>query len=308
MSIATIKAVIDGQTYPLTLSEDGYYVLAGTAPAESSANEPGGYYGVQIIAADEAGNEITINQEDGTWGDQLQLEAYESTKPTVTITYPSADSRINTCTPTITAQLRDNDSGIDPATLDLRINGGSKITQGAPGLTLTPVEGGYDLSYAVPTALDEGQTTISVGVSDKDGNAADQVSITCTIAVTAPTLSLSSPADGLITNQARTPIIGTGSDDQLSRLNLHVYTNDHDQGPVEIDSVTGAFATHTDPDYMHEGINTIRVHGTDATGLEVEITRTVTLDTIPPRIIEVIGVTDRVHVGSPFTIRVKVED
>ena len=308
MSIATIKAVIDGQTYPLTLSEDGYYVLAGTAPALSSANELGSYYGVQIIATDEAGNETTINQEDGTWGEQLRLVAYESVKPTATITYPSSDSRINTCTPTITAQLRDNDSGVDPATLDLRINGGSKITQGAPGLTLTPVEGGYDLSYAVPTALDEGQTTISVGVSDKDGNAADPASITCTIAVTAPTLSLSSPADGLITNQARTPIIGTGSDDQLSRLNLHVYTNDHDQGPVEIDSVTGAFATHTDPDYMHEGINTIRVHGTDATGLEVEITRTVTLDTIPPRIVEVIGVTDRVHVGAPFEIRVKVED
>jgi hypothetical protein len=32
------------------------------------------------------------------------------------------------------------------------------------------------------------------------------------------------------------------------------------------------------------------------------------LDTIPPRIVEVIGVTDRVHVGSPFEIRVKVED
>lgn len=308
MLIATIKAVIDGQTYPLTLSEDGYYVLAGTAPALSSANELEGKYGVQIIATDEAGNDTTVNRDDSTWGSELKLEAYESVKPTATITYPSADSRINTCTPTITAQLRDNDSGVDPATVDLRINGGSKITQGAPGLTLTPVEGGYDLSYAVPTALDEGQTTISVGVSDKDGNAADPASITCTIAVTAPTLSLSSPADGLITNQARTPIIGTGSDDQLSRLNLHVYTNDHDQGPVEIDSVTGAFATHTDPDYMHEGINTIRVHGTDATGLEVEITRTVTLDTIPPRIVEVIGVTDRVHVGAPFEIRVKVED
>ena len=67
-------------------------------PAESSANEPGGYYGVQIIAADEAGNETEINQEDGTWGSQLQLTAYESVKPTATITYPSADSRINTCT------------------------------------------------------------------------------------------------------------------------------------------------------------------------------------------------------------------
>lgn len=42
MSITTIKAIIDGQTHPLTLPEDGYYVLAGTAPAESSANEPGG--------------------------------------------------------------------------------------------------------------------------------------------------------------------------------------------------------------------------------------------------------------------------
>lgn len=308
MSIATIKAVIDGQTYPLTLSEDGYYVLAGTAPAESSANEPGGYYGVQIIAADEAGNEITINQEDGTWGDQLQLEAYESTKPTVTITYPSADSRINTCTPTITAQLRDNDSGIDPATLDLRINGGSKITQGAPGLTLTPVEGGYDLSYAVPTALDEGQTTISVGVSDKDGNAADQVSITCTIAVTAPTISLSSPAEGLVTNQAAVQITGITSDDQLTSVTLTVTVNGHDQGPVTVDGQTGAFAVSANPSHMQEESNVITVKVVDATGLEAEITRNVVLDTIPPRIVEVIGVTDRVHVGSPFTIRVKVED
>lgn len=308
MSIATIKAVIDGQTYPLTLSEDGYYVLAGTAPAESSANELGSYYGVQIIATDEAGNETTINQEDGTWGEQLRLVAYESVKPTATITYPSSDSRINTCTPTITAQLRDNDSGVDPATLDLRINGGSKITQGAPGLTLTPVEGGYDLSYAVPTALDEGQTTISVGVSDMDGNAADPASITCTIAVTAPTISLSSPAEGLVTNQAAVQITGITSDDQLTSVTLTVTVNGHDQGPVTVDGQTGAFSLTANPSHMQEGANVIKVKVVDATGLEAEITRNVVLDTIPPRIVEVIGVTDRVHVGVPFEIRVKVED
>ena len=187
MSIATIKAVIDGQTYPLTLSEDGYYTLSGTAPALSSANEPGGYYGVQIIATDEAGNETTVNQEDGTWGDHLQLEVYESVKPTATITYPSADSRINTCTLTVTV-------------------------------------------------------------------------------------------------------------------------NGHDQGPVTVDGQTGAFAVSANPSHMQEGSNVITVKVVDATGLEAEITRNVTLDTIPPRIVEVIGVTDRVHVGSPFTIRVKVED
>ena len=308
MLIATIKAVIDGQTYPLTLSEDGYYVLAGTAPALSSANELEGKYGVQIIATDEAGNDTTVNRDDSTWGSELKLEAYESVKPTATITYPSADSRINTCTPTITAQLRDNDSGVDPATVDLRINGGSKITQGAPGLTLTPVEGGYDLSYAVPTALDEGQTTISVGVSDKDGNAADPASITCTIAVTAPTISLSSPAEGLVTNQAAVQITGITSDDQLTSVTLTVTVNGHDQGPVTVDGQTGAFAVSANPSHMQEGSNVITVKVVDATGLEAEITRNVTLDTIPPRIVEVIGVTDRVHVGAPFEIRVKVED
>ena len=308
MSIATVKAVINGQTYNLTLAEDGYYTLSGTAPALSSANKSGGYYGVQIIATDEAGNETTVNQDDSTWGEQLRLEAYESTKPTVTITYPSNDSRINTCTPTITAQLRDNDSGVDPATLDLRINGGSKITQGAPGMTLSPVDGGYDLSYAVQDALPEGQTTISIGVSDKDGNAADPVSITCTIAVTAPTISLSSPAEGLVTNQAAVQIAGITSDDQLTSVTLTVTVNGHDQGPVPVDGQTGAFALQANPEHMQEGGNTIRVKVVDATGLQAEITRTVTLDTKPPRIVEVIGVTDRVHVGAPFVIRVKVED
>jgi len=243
-----------------------------------------------------------------TWGDQLQLEVYESTKPTVTITYPSADSRINTCTPTITAQLRDNDSGIDPATLDLRINGGSKITQGAPGLTLTPVEGGYDLSYAVQSPLPEGSTAITLAVSDKDGNAADPASITCTIAVTAPTISLSSPAEGLVTNQAAVQITGITSDDQLTSVTLTVTVNGHDQGPVTVDGQTGAFAVSANPSHMQEGSNVITVKVVDATGLEAEITRNVTLDTIPPRIVEVIGVTDRVHVGAPFEIRVKVED
>ena len=33
--------------------------LKGTAPALSSANKSGGYYGVQIIATDNAGNETT---------------------------------------------------------------------------------------------------------------------------------------------------------------------------------------------------------------------------------------------------------
>lgn len=308
MAISSVKAVIDGQTYNLTLADDGYYTLSGTAPALSSANEPGGYYGVQVIVTDEAGNEITVNQDDVAHGQELKLVAYESTRPTVVVTYPSNDSRINTCTPTITAQLRDNDSGVDPSTLDLRINNGSKITQGAPGMTLTQVDGGYDLSYAVPDALDEGKATISISVSDKDGNAADPTVVTCMIAVTAPTISLSSPVDGFVTNHAAVLIEGITSDDQLTSVTLTVSVNGHDQGEIQIDRDTGAFRLTANPDHMREGGNVIVIRVVDATGLEAEITRNVTLDTVAPRIIEVIGVRDRVHVGSPFVIRVKVED
>lgn len=308
MSVKTVQAIIDGQTYTLILDADGYYVLNGTAPALSSKNKPDGYYGVQIIGTDLAGNDTVLPPDDPTFGNNMHLEAFESVKPNVTITYPSNDSRINTCTPTITAQLRDNDSGVDPSTLDLRINGGGKITQGTPGLTLTPVDGGYDLSYAVPDALPEGSTTITISVSDKDGNAADPASITCVIAVTAPTISLSSPAEGLITNQANVLIEGITSDDQLTSVTLTATVNGHDQGAITIDNQTGTFSLRANPSHMQEGSNTITVKVVDATGLEAEITRTVTLDTIPPRIVEVIGVTDPVHVGAPFTIRVKVED
>ena len=303
MSISQVQAVIDGQTYPVALDSDGYYTLDSNAPALSSIHQPGGYYNVQITLTDDAGNTTTLDAADDTFGADLRLPVKEITKPTVAITYPSNDSRTNTAT-----QLRDNDSGIDPATLDLRINGGAKITQGAPGLTLTPAEGGYDLSYAVPEALPEGSTTISIGVSDKDGNAADPASITCTIAVTAPTISLSSPADGLITNQAAVQITGITSDDQLTSVTLTATVNGHDQGPVTVDGQTGAFAVTANPDHMQEGGNTIKVKVVDATGLEAEITRNVTLDTIPPRVTEIIGVTDPVVTGATFRIRIKAED
>lgn len=308
MSISTVRAKINGQTYPLILADDGYYTLDSTAPAISSIHQPGGYYSVQVTLTDDAGNVTTLDADDATFGGQLQLKAREKTKPTVTITYPSADSRINTCTPTITAQLRDNDSGIDPDTIDLRINGGGKIGSTAPGLTLTQVEGGFDLSYKVPDALPEGSTTITLAVSDRDGNAAEPASITCMIAVTAPTISLSSPAEGLVTNQAAVQIAGITSDDQLTSVTLTVTVNGHDQGPVTVDGQTGAFALQANPSHMQEGANVIKVKVVDATGLEAEITRNVTLDTIPPRIVEVIGVTDTIDTGAPFRIRIKAVD
>lgn len=308
MAIASVSITINGQDYPVSLDADGYYTLASNAPALSSYHQPGGYYAATATITDDAGNVTTVEADDSTWGNALRLPVGEITKPTAAITYPSNDGRINTCTPVITAQLRDNDSGVDASTVDLRINGGDRIGPEAPGMTLTRTEGGYDLSYAVPSALNEGQATITLGVSDHDGNAADRATVVCTIAVTAPTISLSSPIDGLVTNQAGVLIEGITSDDQLTSVTLTVAVNGVDQGPVEVNSTTGAFRLSARAADMREGNNTIRVHVVDATGLEAEIIRTVKLDTKPPRITEIIGVQDKVTVGAPFTIRIKAVD
>lgn len=308
VAIASVTVTINGQDYPVSLDADGYYALSANAPALSSYHQPGGYYAATAAITDDAGNVTTVGADDPTWGEALRLLVAEITKPTASITYPSNDGRINTCTPVITAQLRDNDSGVDASALDLRINGGDRIGPEAAGMTLTKTDVGYDLSYSVPSALPEGQATITLGVSDHDGNATDPATVVCTIAVTAPTISLSSPIDGLVTNQAAVLVEGITSDDQLTSVTLTVTVNGVDQGPVTIDSTTGAFGVSARAADMQEGNNTIRVHVVDATGLEAEIIRTVKLDTRPPRITEIIGVTDRVNVGAPITIRIKAVD
>lgn len=49
MSVKTVQAIINGQTYTLTLNnETGKYEATVTAPAKSSYNQSGHYYPVTV--------------------------------------------------------------------------------------------------------------------------------------------------------------------------------------------------------------------------------------------------------------------
>ena len=63
MSVKTVQAIINGQTYNLTLNrETGKYEATVTAPSKSSYNvNSGHYYPVTIKATDAAGNTTTKN-------------------------------------------------------------------------------------------------------------------------------------------------------------------------------------------------------------------------------------------------------
>lgn len=177
MAVQSVKANINGQNYNLTYnSTSGKWEATITAPSVTSWHEPNNKYGITVTATDDAGNSTVKDRTDSTLSSALQLRVLEKVKPTVSLTSPSSGARVITATPQIKFSLRDSDSGIKISSLQLKIDGGSAIGHDASGMICTSVSGGYDCVYVPPTALSEGAHTITIQVSDNDGNTSDLLS------------------------------------------------------------------------------------------------------------------------------------
>lgn len=307
MAVSTVKAIIKGQTYDLTYnSTSGKYEKTITAPSTTSYNNNSGhYYPVQLQATDDAGNTTTKDDSDATLGANLKLTVKGTTKPTIAITSPSSGAKLTTSSPTISFSLRDEagGSGIKISSLSLKIDGGSAIGNAATGMTCTAVTNGYDCTYVCQSALAEGAHTITIDIQDNDGNVASETSTTFTVDTVPPTLNISAPADGLITNNASLTVSGTTNDTTSSPVTVTIKLNGTDQGAVTVAS--GSFSKALT---LAVGSNTIVIRSTDSAGKYSEITRTVTLDTTPPAISAVTLTPNPVNSGATFTISVTVSD
>ena len=127
----------------------------------------------------------------------------------------------------------------------------------------------------------DGTHTVSISASDNDGNAAAVQSSTFTLDTVPPTLNVTAPADGMITNSKSITLRGTTNDATSSPVTLTVLLN----GSAKVSNYQvpgdGAFnATLT----LAEGVNTIMVTVKDAAGRTSSVTRTVTLNTSVPAI------------------------
>lgn len=297
MAIQTVKATINGQEYDLTYSSGtGKWTATITAPNKSSYNQPGHFYNVTLKSSDDAGNTVTKDSTDTTLGDSLKLYVKEKVAPTQSITYPTANALITNNKPTITWQVRDDDSGVDPDSIKLTIDSNAAITT---GITKTPVSGGYDCSYTPSTTLTDGQHTIKVDASDHDGNASIQSSVSFKIDTVAPTLNVTSPTENFITNQSSITVEGTTNDVTSSPVTVTI--NDE---PVTVQS-NGSFSKQIT---LSEGENTITVVATDGAGKSTTVTRHVTLDTGGPVFKSVTITPNPVDGGQTFIIEVEVED
>lgn len=161
MAVKTVQAVINGQTYNLTLnSSTGKYEATITAPSKSSYTLSGHYYPVTVKATDDAGNTTTKTDSDATLGGSLKLQVKEKVAPVIAITAPTAGSYIINNKPAITFKVTDDDSGVNPATIGVTIDSGSKVTGDA--ITKRAVTGGYECTYTPTSALADGSHTVRV--------------------------------------------------------------------------------------------------------------------------------------------------
>lgn len=298
MAVKTVKASINGQDYTLTYDEvSGSYKATITAPSKSSYNNNDGhYYPVSVTATDDAGNSTTVTDTDITFGDDLKLKVKEKVKPIIAVTYPTASATITSATPTITWTVTDDDSGIDEATIAIKIDSGTYVTS---GITTTAITKGFNCSYKIPTSLSNGVHSFSLKVSDHDGNAATEIVTSFTVDTVPPALTITSPADGLITNKESLTVSGTTNDVTSTPVTVTVNGT-----PVTVQS-NGSFTTTVT---LKSGSNTITVVATDAAGLKTTITRTVTLDTGAPVFQEISIVPNPVDAGKTYVISVKVTD
>lgn len=303
MAVKTVQAVINGVTTTLSLnSSTGLYEGNVTAPSKSSYNvNSGHYYPVTIKATDDAGNTTTVNDTDSSLGSSLKLTVKEKTAPVITITSPTESAKLTNNKPTIQWKVTDTDSGVNPGTIGITIDSGSKITS---GITKTAITNGYQCSYAVSTALSDGSHTIKINASDYDGNAATQKTVNFSVDTVPPTLSVTSPANNLITNSQTITVAGTTNDATSSPVTLTMKLNSGTAVTVTVGS-NGAFSKSLT---LAEGTNTIVITAKDSAGKTSSITRTVTYDADAPVISEVSVTPNPASTGDILSISVKVTD
>lgn len=304
MSVKTVQAIVNGVTVTLTYnSTTGKYEGTFSAPSKSSYNvNSGHYYPVTVLATDDADNVTEVDATDSNLGSSLQLIVKEKVAPVITITSPTAGAFLTDGMPSITWTVTDDDSGVNPDTISLLIDNGTAIN--GASIVKTKITNGYSCSYTPGAALTDGSHTIAVNASDYDGNAATKKSVTFTIDTVPPTLSISAPAEGLVTNEKICVVKGTTNDATSGSVTVKIQINSMSPQSVTVNA-DGTFS-HTLT--LASGVNTIKVTATDKAGVSTTVVRTVTLDTGAPVIHSITITPNPVDAGKTCIISVEVTD
>lgn len=300
MAIKTMILILDGVSYTLLKNPStGKYEAEITAPTKSSYNQPGNKYDMVLKVTDQAGNVTTIDKNHATFGEKMKLDANEKIAPIIMVTNPGASAYLTANSVQIQFDVTDNDSGVNSSSISLQIDSQALVTT---AITRRPITGGYRCTYS--STIMDGKHTIKVNAKDNDGNSAVQKMVEFTVDTVPPTLNISNPVSGLITNQQSCTVRGATNDATSAPCIVTVKLNNTDQGVVTLNA-DGAFEKIVT---WVKGSNTIYVKSTDKAGKYSEITRTVIYDPDAPVVNSIEITPNPVGTGAIFKIVVDAID
>lgn len=303
MAISKVRIKINGTWTSLSQNSSGKWTGSITAPSTTSFNLDGGYYPVTVEVTNDAGTVKTWEATDATWGSALQLDVKEAIKPTITIVSPSNGAYVTNNKQSITFKVIDESggSGVKLDSVKMKLDD-TTYSYNSTGMSYSAITNGYQFVHTPQSALSDDSHTITVNAADNDGNAATTVTATITVDTVPPTLSISSPAAGLITNNASQVVSGTTNDATSSPVAVTIVLNGEDQGTVSVGSDGSFSKTMT----LEEGTNTIVVTAKDAAGKTSSVTRSVKLDTSIPVISSLTMAPNPVNASASVTITLEV--
>ena len=299
MAISQVRAQINGTWYTLTLSGTNTYTATITAPGSTSYTKTGGYYDVTVEATNTAG---TVTTQNASGLAALKLVVREKVAPVITILSPTSGAAVINNKQPVTFTIVDEagGSGINLSSLVVKQD---NTAVAASAITSTAITNGYSVTYTPASALSDGSHTVTITVSDNDGNAAAAKSTTYKVDTVPPTLNITAPANALVTNASSLAVRGTTNDTSSSPVTVKITLNGADQGSVTVGSDGSFSKTLT----LAEGANTIVITATDSAGKTSSVTRTVTLDTTKPVIKSAAITPNPVDTGASMVISVVVE-
>lgn len=269
------------------------------APANSSWSQLDHVYKVEIHAVDAANNKATMTSADPTYGNQLKIRVLEKSKPTATIVSPTPGSVLGASEQDIVLEMSDaGGSGLNETTVVFTVNGESH----AGDLSFTDHEGKRRATYHA-TGLNDGQNTITFRVTDNDGNVSELATTTFVVSTTAPSLTVNTPTEGLITNSNKLTVTGSTTPGSNAVTIADVKVNN---ASVKLSGDRTKTFSHEVT--LTEGKNTITIVSTDSIGKATTVTRHVTLDTKAPIITDVVAEATTVDAGGTIKITFKVAD
>ena len=266
--------------------------------SESSYSQDNHTYPIELHAFDAAGNETIMYATDPTYGDQLNIRVLEKTKPTATIVSPTQGSVLGSAAQDIVMELSDaGGSGLNMTSVIFKVNN----IQVSEGVSWSDGADGKKTCTYHATNLSDGSNSVSLQVIGNDGNVSDVATVSFVISTQAPTLNVTTPTEGLLTNSKQVTVSGTaaaGSDAvTLSSVKIN--------GETVSVGESGAFSKEIT---LQEGENTITIVAEDSIGKTTSVTRHVTVDTKAPVISDVEAEATTVDANSTIHLTFKIVD